>query len=395
MVSYYFNRVQDSNFMKTIALFGATGSIGRSTLDVVDTIPGFRVAALSGHHNLELLHEQAEHFHPRWVLITDPEAAKNWSYSLPKGTELCVGMEALCEIAAEPEIDTVVSAIVGRAGLESTLAAVNAGKRVALANKESMVVGGAVVTARAQETGAEIVPVDSEHSAIFQALQAGKRSELARVILTASGGPFFRMPAEKLRDVTPAQAMKHPTWNMGAKVTLDSATLMNKALEIIEAKWLFDLQMERRELEVMIHPQSVVHSMVEFQDGAVIAQMSPPDMRLPIQNALTYPDRVSGGPTRRTDWTQNQTLEFFAPDFSEPRFDALRLGMETALRGGTAGVVLNAANEVAVSAFVRGELRFDEIVPTVRKVVEEHAFRPNPTYEELIQLDEEIREKMR
>lgn len=377
--------------MKKIALFGATGSIGRSTLDVVGTIDGFQVAAISGHHNLELLHEQAERFRPRWVILTDETAAKAWNYALPKGTELCVGMKALTEIAAEPEIDVVVSAIVGRAGLESTLAAARAGKRIALANKESLVVGGAIVKQLAKETGAEIVPVDSEHSAIFQSLQAGKRSELARVILTASGGPFFRMPDAELKNVTLAQALKHPTWSMGAKVTIDSATLLNKALEIIEAKWLFDLNPERRELEVMIHPQSVVHSMVEFRDGAVIAQMSPPDMRLPIQNALTYPERVGGGPTRRTDWTQNQSLEFFAPDYANPRFDALLLGLETARRCGTAGVVLNAANEMAVSAFARGELRFDQIVPTVRRWVDGHDFNPAPTLEELIAWDEKVR----
>ena len=381
--------------MKKIALFGATGSIGRSTLDVVGTIDGFCVSAISGHRNLELLHQQAERFRPRWVILTDESAAKEWTWPLPAGTELCVGMKALTEIAAEAEIDIVVSAIVGRAGLESTAAAAKAGKRIALANKESLVAGGAVVKRLAKENGAEIVPVDSEHSAIFQSLQAGKRSELERVILTASGGPFFRMPDEELKNVTLAQALRHPTWNMGAKVTLDSATLMNKALEIIEAKWLFDLDMERGELEVMIHPQSVVHSMVEFRDGAVIAQMSPPDMRRPIQNALTYPDRIGGGPTRRTNWMQDQTLEFFAPDYSRPKFDALKLGMETALRGGTAGVVLNAANEMAVAAFTRGELRFDQIVPTVRKIVEEHDFRPGPTLEELTALDEEIRVKFR
>lgn len=376
---------------KNIALFGATGSIGRSTLDVVGTIDGFRVLALSGHRNLKLLHEQVEQFHPRWVILTDEEVAREWNYPLPHGTELCVGMKSLVEIAAEPEIDIVVSAIVGRAGLESTVAAARAGKRIALANKESLVVGGAIVKQIARETGAEIVPVDSEHSAIFQSLQAGRRAELERVILTASGGPFFRLPDDELRNVTVVQALKHPTWNMGAKVTLDSATLMNKALEIIEAKWLFDLDMSRNELEVMIHPQSVVHSMVEFRDGAVIAQLSPPDMRLPIQNALTYPDRVGGGPTRRTNWKIDQKLEFFAPNYENPRFDALRLGMETALRGGTAGVVLNAANEMAVEAFTRGKIRFDEIVPTVRKCVDSHDFQENPTLEELIALDETVR----
>lgn len=381
--------------MKNIALFGATGSIGRSTLDVVSAIPGFRVLAISGRRNLKLLYEQAVRFRPRWVILADEEIAREWNFELPAGSELQVGMKALTRIAAEPEVDIVVSAIVGRAGLESTVAAAQAGKRIALANKESLVVGGAIVRKIARETGAEIVPVDSEHSAIFQSLLAGKREELERVVLTASGGPFFRLDDEELKNVTLAQALKHPTWSMGAKVTLDSATLMNKALEIIEAKWLFDLDMTRRELEVMIHPQSVVHSMVEFRDGAVIAQMSPPDMRLPIQNALTYPDRLGGGPTRRSNWTANQTLEFFAPDYSKPRFDALKLGFEVAARSGTAGVVLNAANEMAVAAFTRGELRFDEIVPRVRKILEEHEFKSNPTLEELAELDEKVRRDFR
>lgn len=381
--------------MKNIALFGATGSIGRSTLDVVKTIDGFRVLAISGHKNLKLLHEQSMLFRPRWVILTDENAAKDWNFELPVGSELCVGMKALTQIAAESDVDIVVSAIVGRAGLESTIAAAQAGKRIALANKESLVAGGALVKQIASETGAEIIPVDSEHSAIFQSLQAGKRKELERVILTASGGPFFRLPEKDLKNVTLDQALKHPTWNMGAKVTLDSATLMNKALEIIEAKWLFDLDMTRRELEVMIHPQSIVHSMVEFHDGAVIAQMSPPDMRLPIQNALTYPERVSGGPTKRTNWSIDQTLEFFAPDYSKSKFDALKLGLETASLAGTAGVVLNAANEMAVTAFTHGELRFDEIVPRVRKTVEEHDFRQNPTLEELTALDEKIRKDFR
>ncbi len=367
--------------MKNLTMLGATGSIGRSTLDVVRTIPGFRVLAISGNRNLELLHQQAEEFHPRWVVIASEESAKGWTWPLPSGCELLVGHDALNAVVAEPEVDIVVSAIVGQAGLESTLAAVEAGKRVALANKESLVVGGSLVMRRAQETGAEIVPVDSEHSAIFQSLQAGQRRELQRVILTASGGPFFHLPDSELRNVTLEAALKHPTWNMGPKVTLDSATLMNKALEIIEARWLFDLR--PGQLQVLIHPQSIVHSMVEFQDGAVIAQLSPPDMRLPIQNALTYPERVAGGPTRRFDWTQNSTLEFFAPDVNQPRFDALKLGLEVAQQGGTAGAAMNAANEVAVAAFCRGELRFDEIVPFVRRHVENHHFFAEPTFEDL------------
>ena len=367
--------------MKNLTVLGATGSIGRNTLDVVRTIPGFRVLAISGNRNLELLHQQAEEFRPRWVVIANEESAKGWTWPLPSGCELLVGHDALNQVASEQEVDIVVSAIVGQAGLESTLAAVEAGKRVALANKESLVVGGSLVMRRARETGAEIVPVDSEHSAIFQSLQAGQRRELQRVILTASGGPFFRLPDSELRNVTLEAALKHPTWNMGPKVTLDSATLMNKALEIVEARWLFDLR--PGQLEVQIHPQSIVHSMVEFQDGAVIAQLSPPDMRLPIQNALTYPERVAGGPTRRFDWTQNSTLEFFAPDVNLPRFDALKLGMEVAQRGGTAGAAMNAANEAAVAAFCRGELRFDEIVPFVRRHVENHPFVSEPTLEDL------------
>ena len=367
--------------MKNLTVLGATGSIGRNTLDVVRTIPGFRVLAISGNRNLELLHQQAEEFRPRWVVIANEESAKGWTWPLPSGCELLVGHDALNQVASEQEVDIVVSAIVGQAGLESTLAAVEAGKRVALANKESLVVGGSLVMRRARETGAEIVPVDSEHSAIFQSLQAGQRRELQRVILTASGGPFFRLPDSELRNVTLEAALKHPTWNMGPKVTLDSATLMNKALEIVEARWLFDLR--PGQLEVQIHPQSIVHSMVEFQDGAGIAQLSPPDMRLPIQNALTYPERVAGGPTRRFDWTQNSTLEFFAPDVNLPRFDALKLGMEVAQRGGTAGAAMNAANEAAVAAFCRGELRFDEIVPFVRRHVENHPFVSEPTLEDL------------
>ncbi len=375
--------------MKNIALFGATGSIGKSTLDVVAAHSDFRVLAISGHRCLELLQGQAWDFRPRWVIATDETAARDFAWNLPPESRLLTGCERLVEVAAEPDVDVVVSAIVGRAGLESTLAAVQAGKRVALANKESLVVGGEIVTRAARRTGAEIVPVDSEHSAIFQALQAGRRGELERIILTASGGAFRTLPDEQLRHVTIEAALQHPTWNMGAKVTLDSATLMNKALEIIEAKWLFD--MKPGEISVMIHPQSVVHSLVEFQDGAVIAQLITPDMRLPIQYALTFPDRAAHGPAKRMDWARDHTLEFFTPDFSLPRYEALPLGLRVAHQGGTAGVVLNAANEVAAAAFCRGEMRFDRIVPFVRTVLEEHAFSPEPGLEELIALDEEIR----
>ena len=378
--------------MNKIALFGSTGSIGKSTLDVVASLEDFRVAAISGHRDLRTLQEQAWRFHPRWVVATDTAAAGDFSWALPPGTELLTGCKYLEDVAQSPEVGTVVSAIVGRAGLESTVAAVRAGKRVALANKESLVVGGEIVTRLAKRTGAEIIPVDSEHSAIFQALQAGRREELLRIILTASGGAFRTLPDSELSRVTPEAALRHPTWNMGAKVTLDSATLMNKALEIIEARWLFDLR--PGEISVMIHPQSVIHSLVEFLDGAVIAQLSPPDMRLPIQYALTYPRRLPGGPAKRMDWTRDQTLEFFSPDVSRPRYEAISLGLQVAHTGGTAGVVLNAANEVAVDAFCKGKLSFDRIVPFVRETLERHAFSAEPTLEELVALDEEVRGRM-
>ncbi|MDO4570367.1 MAG: 1-deoxy-D-xylulose-5-phosphate reductoisomerase [Planctomycetia bacterium] len=375
--------------MKRIALFGSTGSIGRSTFDVVEAYPElFRVDAISGHRNLHLLKAQAEKYRPKWVIVSDDQSARLIQREIPSSCEICVGREGFNRVASHESIDIVVSAIVGVAGLECALTTVRNGKRLALANKESLVAAGALVKETAKQNQAEIVPVDSEHSAIFQALQAGKRTELERVILTASGGPFLRWRDEDLKNVSLQDALKHPTWNMGAKITIDSATLMNKALEIIEARWLFDLA--EGELVVMIHPQSVVHSMVEFRDGAVLAQWSPPDMRLPIQYALTYPERLGGGPTRRSDWRQAWALEFLPPDDS-PRFDALRLGFEVAWRGGSAGVALNAANEVAVQAFVEGRIRFDQIVPFVRKTVEEHAFLPSPTLEEILAIDREIR----
>ena len=376
--------------MQNIALFGSTGSIGKSTLDVTAALKDdFRVIAISGHRGLACLQAQAWEFRPRRVIATDEAAAKDFSWNLPPGTELRIGSEFLEEEAQSPETEIVVSAIVGRAGLESTVAAVRAGKRVALANKESLVIGGGLVTRLAKETHAQIIPVDSEHSAVFQALSAGRREELSRIILTASGGPFRTLPDSELQNVTPEDAMRHPTWDMGMKVTLDSATLMNKALEIIEARWLFDLRQD--EISVMIHPQSVVHSLVEFCDGSVIAQMSPPDMRLPIQYALTYPKRLPGGPAKRMDWTRDFALEFFAPDYSLPRYEALCLGLQVSHAGGTAGAVLNAANEVAVEAFCRGKLRFDEIVPFVRETFARQPFSAEPSLEELIAVDELVR----
>jgi 1-deoxy-D-xylulose-5-phosphate reductoisomerase len=374
--------MSDSN--RIIALLGSTGSIGRSTLEVVRHSQGaFRIAALTAHRNFELLCQQAREFQPRFVVATDgPEADRfDWS-CLPPGTELLRGSQGVAQVVALSEVDVVVAAVVGSAGLQGTWSALEAGKTVALANKETLVMAGPLVTRLAAQRGARILPVDSEHSAVFQALAAGNRSEVKRVILTASGGPFRSFSRERMEKVTVADALAHPTWQMGPKITVDSATMMNKALEIIEARWLFDLVPEQ--IDVVVHPQSVVHSMVEYVDGSVLAQLSPPDMKLPIQYALTWPARHEC-PARKLDLSQALRLEFEPPD--EQRFPALGLGKAVARSGGTAGAVLNAANEAAVTAFLEGKLAFVEIVPACRSIVENHPFDPAPTLEELLRLD--------
>jgi 1-deoxy-D-xylulose-5-phosphate reductoisomerase len=336
-----------------------------------------------------LLQEQAGSFSPRWIVATDRSRAADWPWSLPAGVEVLVGASALEEAVTRAEIDVVVTAIVGSAGLRSTWAALAAGKRVALANKETLVMAGPLVMRMAAETGGTIIPVDSEHSAIFQCLRAGRRSEVRRVVLTASGGPFRRYTAAQLAHVTAAEALRHPTWTMGRKITVDSATMMNKALEIIEARWLFELEPDQ--IQVVIHPQSIVHSMVEFIDGSVVAQLSPPDMKLPIQYALTYPQR-SAGPATKFDWTAACQLEFEPPDLE--RFPALALGMEVAQAGGTAGAVVNAANEAAVAGFLAGELGFADIVPACRGILEHHDFEACPTLERLLTLDAWARQEV-
>jgi 1-deoxy-D-xylulose-5-phosphate reductoisomerase len=374
-----------------IAVLGSTGSIGRSTLEVIAASGGaLRAVALSANTNTRLLEEQAQACRPRQIVVTDPEAAARHDWSgLPKDTELLVGPEALARVVTDAQVDIVVSAIVGSAGLRGTWAALEAGKTVALANKESLVVGGQLITRLAADRHARILHVDSEHSAVFQALQAGRREEVCRVVLTASGGPFRTYTMGQLAQVTPAEALAHPTWEMGPKITIDSATLMNKALEIIEARWLFELRSDQ--IAVVIHPQSIVHSMVEYRDGSVIAQMSPPDMKLPIQYALTWPSRRTGV-AAKLDWGRAMQLSFEPPDLE--RFGALGLGLEVARRGGTAGAVLNGANEAAVAAFLDGRLGFHEIVPACRSVLENHNFDPNPTLEHVLQLDSWARQEV-
>ena len=376
---------------KNVAVLGATGSIGRSTLDVIRASEGrLRAWALSANERCEELLALAQEFKPAFVVATDQQAADLVAWQdLPSGCELIIGAAGLDEVATATETDVVLAAIVGSAGLGSTWAAVAAGKTVALANKETLVLAGHLVTKLAEQSGATILPVDSEHSAIFQAISAGKRGEVRRVVLTASGGPFLNRSLNDLANVSVEEALAHPNWEMGPKITVDSATMMNKALEIIEARWLFDLSAD--EISVVVHPQSIVHSMVEFVDGSVLAQMSPPDMKLPIQYALEYPHRHEGI-AEKLDVSRQIQLEFQPPDFE--RFPALELGLAAARTGGSTGAVLNAANEAAVASFLDGELPFTEFVPACAAAVNQHEFDPNPGLEELLHLDAWARQEV-
>jgi 1-deoxy-D-xylulose-5-phosphate reductoisomerase len=385
---------------RKIAILGSTGSIGRSTLEVVRHSRGqFAVVALTANRSCQELCQQAAEFAPRFVAVSDESQAREFDWSgLPRGTELVVGERAVQRLVQHPEVDVVVAAVVGSAGLVGTWAALEAGKTVALANKETLVMAGPLVMKLAADRGGKILPVDSEHSAVFQLLSPvgnalcgvpARRKDLHRIILTASGGPFRNWTRSEMDRATVEDALAHPTWRMGKKITIDSATMMNKALEIIEARWLFDLPPEQ--IGVVIHPQSVVHSLVEFVDGSVVAQLSPPDMKLPIQYALTWPERADS-PARRLDLTQALSLEFEPPD--EDRFPALALGREVAAAGGTAGAVLNASNEAAVASFLAGELSFMEIVPACRDVLESHTFSSAPTLDELLSVDRWARQEI-
>lgn len=377
--------------MKSVAVLGSTGSIGTSCLDVIAHLDHrLRAHSLSAHRSWQPLLEQARRFKPRRIAVTDPDVACHLDGALaPMGVEVLHGPDALATLASDPDVDLVVSAVVGSAGLMGTWAALERGKTVAFANKETLVMAGPLVMELARQRGGKLLPVDSEHSAIFQAIHHTPLTQVERVVLTGSGGPFRGKRRQDLVNVTVEEALRHPTWRMGPKITIDSATLMNKALEIIEARWLFDLPPEK--IEVIIHPESVIHSFVEFADGSVLAQASPPDMRLPIQYALTWPERVPG-PARRMPWTELSAWHFEQPD--PETFPALQLGQEVARRGGSCGAVLNAANEAAVGRFLAGDLAFLDIVASCRAVLDHHDFSPTPTLAELARLDRWARQEI-
>lgn len=367
---------------KRIAILGSTGSIGCNALDVIAHL-GYRAAALSGNRNLDKLIDQVHQFKPAAVGIAHDSLSSNEKSALAQdGASLYYGSSGLCEMVSRDDIDQVLAAIVGAAGLPPVLAAVRAGKDVALANKESLVIAGSLLMPEARKRRVNLLPVDSEHSAVFQAMQCGKLSEIKRVILTASGGPFRTWSADSIEKATVQDALNHPTWQMGSKITIDSATMFNKALEIIEAVWLFDLPASK--IEVVIHPESIVHSMVEFEDGNVIAQLSPPDMRTPIQYAFTYPQRLPGV-SRKLDVNRGFALNFEPPDLK--RFPALRLAYWAAEQKGTAGTVLNAANETAVEAFLSGKIGFCAICHTVEAVLEKHKLQSEPNLDDLLEAD--------
>ncbi|MCX5838054.1 MAG: 1-deoxy-D-xylulose-5-phosphate reductoisomerase [Deltaproteobacteria bacterium] len=377
--------------MKRISLLGSTGSIGASTLDVVGAHPDrFVVTALAAGRNITLMKQQIERFRPRLAAVFDEAHARELRSLLGSAstTDLLFGPEGYRETAASADADMVVSAMVGAAGLLPTLDAIEAGKDIALANKETLVMAGHLVLRKATERGVKIIPVDSEHSAIFQCLQGHRREDLRRIILTASGGPFLHASKEELAKVTPAQALRHPNWVMGKKITIDSATMMNKGLEVIEAGWLFELP--ATEIDVLIHPQSIVHSLVEYRDGSVIAQMGVPDMRIPIAYALSYPNRLTRG-ENNLDLRKVGTLTFL--DSDPIRFPALRLAYAAAKTGGTMPTVLNAANEMAVTAFIEGKTGFDKIVSIVEEVLSRHRGQADPGIDTILAADRWAREE--
>lgn len=374
---------------KNLVILGSTGSIGRNTCEVVRSLrERFEIVGLAAKDEVEDILQQVEEFQPRLVALDDGEAAQALRRRVPSTTKVESGLEGLRKVAALDEADLVVCAVVGAVGLMPVFDALSCAKDVALATKEVLVTAGEIVSRLAQKKGRQILPIDSEHSALHQCLRGEEVRKVRRLILTASGGPFSGNAERDLTEVTPAQALRHPRWNMGNKITIDSATLMNKALEVIEAHWLFGIPLEQ--IDVVIHPESIIHSMVEFVDGAILAQMSEPDMRIPIQYALTYPERLPGH-TAPFDFFKNNRLTFSEADAE--RFPCLRLGREAAETGGTMPTVLNAANEIAVAKFLRGEIRFTDIPRWIEAAMEKHNPIPNPAIEHVLEIDSRVRKE--
>ena len=376
---------------KTITILGSTGSIGRQTLSVADEL-GLRVAALTAERNVDLMEAQCRKYRPELAVLADEAAAEELKVRLADmNIRVLAGAEALCEAAALQEADTVVVAVCGFAALRPTLTAIHEKKRIALANKETMVCAGEIMQSAARESGAEIIPVDSEHSAIFQCLMGCRdRAEIKRLILTCSGGPFFGKTRESLACMTKSDALRHPNWKMGAKITVDCATLMNKGLEIIEAMRLYGLPLAQ--VDAVIHRQSIIHSLVEYRDGAMIAQLGTPDMKLPIRYAMTYPYRAET-PDRRLDLLSCGALTFSAPDMEA--FPCLRIAKDCAAAGGTACAIMNGANEVAVAQFLRGEIGFNDIARRVERALSRVAVKYQPSLGDILEADRLGREAAR
>ncbi|MBP2640068.1 MAG: 1-deoxy-D-xylulose 5-phosphate reductoisomerase [Firmicutes bacterium] len=369
--------------MQNIAILGSTGSIGTQALEVIAANQHqFSVSALAAYQNDVLLEEQIEFFKPQIAVLVDKQSADRLVRRYKGQTTILCGQEGLLAAATQTKTNTVLTSLVGFAGLEPTLAAINAGKTIALANKETLVAAGELVTSLAAEKNVSILPVDSEHSAILQCLQGERRQNISRIILTASGGPFKGFTREQLEKVTVIDCLKHPNWSMGKKITIDSSTMVNKGLEVIEAKWLFSVDYDQ--IDVVIHPQSIVHSMVEYSDGAIIAQLGMPDMRLPIQYAFTFPDR-NPSTFPRLDLTQMQPLSFYPPD--NIAFPALQMAFRAGRTGGTLPCVFNAANEVAVASFLADKIRFLDITSLIHVTMEKHTTISRPTFGDIIAAD--------
>jgi len=378
--------------MKHISILGSTGSIGTQTLDVVRNNHDIKVDALAAGRNIELLLEQIKEFRPELVCVFDEKRAKELEQIIKKEqlpVEITTGMEGLLACATIPSAEMVVTAFVGMIGIRPTIEAIKAGKHIALANKETLVTAGHIIMPLAKEKGVKILPVDSEHSAIFQSLQGNAGNKINRILLTASGGPFRGKSKEELKHVQVEDALKHPNWSMGRKITIDSSTLVNKGLEVMEAKWLFDVEADR--IEVVVHPQSIIHSMIEYEDGAVIAQLGTPDMKLPIQYALYYPERK--GPTSdRLDFAKLRALEFYEPDTSV--FPALSMAYDALLTGGSMPTVYNAANEWSVAAFLERKIGYTDIVENIRKEMEAHHVITNPSLEDILSTEQEVYQRL-